>query len=226
MLSKSRIEQSVLLRKIKNNKKYYQFGFSRIIQIILVILFFTLALNMNLQGQNCTGVNPDFIYVANNNGCKGTDTLSFLNRTTGVNANSATYYWKSGNTVFDTTVGLSVPGQLVLSPGTHNLDLIVNNGSCYDTTHKTISIYNAPVIGFTIFEDTICLGSPVNFTNTSTINNSWSYSWNFGDGFSSTRTDTVSHIYKGDGTYTVTLTVTTNYGCSFTSTHKVWVCCR
>jgi gliding motility-associated-like protein len=223
MLSKSRIEQSVLLSKIKNNKKNYQFGFSRIIQIILLIMLLTIAINSKTHGQNCTGVSPDFIYVANNNGCHGTDTLSFQNRTTGANANSATYYWKSGSTVFDTTVGLSAPGQVILNPGTHSLELIVKNGSCYDTTHKTISIYNAPVIGFSIFEDTICLGSPVHFTNNSTKNNNWSYSWSFGDGFSSNKTDTVSHIYKGDGTYTVALTVTTNYGCSFTSTHKVWV---
>jgi PKD repeat protein len=53
--------------------------------------------------------------------------------------------------------------------------------------------------------------SLVSFTNTST--NATTYSWNFGDGFTSTLASP-SHSYASAGTYTVTLTVTNSSGSS------------
>jgi PKD repeat protein len=62
-----------------------------------------------------------------------------------------------------------------------------------------------PVAGFTFVAD----GTTVTFTNTSTLADS--YSWDFGDGATSTETDPI-HTYAGDGSYTVALTATNANG--------------
>jgi len=71
----------------------------------------------------------------------------------------------------------------------------------------------APTAQFTGSPLTVCLGSPVNFTNQSTNGtapiNAWA--WDFGDGNSATTTN-AAHIYTAPGTYTVTLTVTASNG--------------
>ena len=67
-----------------------------------------------------------------------------------------------------------------------------------------------PVAGFTFTID----GLTVTFENTST--NGETYSWDFGDGATSTEENPV-HVYGGNGMYTVTLTATNPNGSSTTS---------
>ena len=52
----------------------------------------------------------------------------------------------------------------------------------------------------------------INFQNLSTGSGILSYNWDFGDGTTSTNKDDV-HVYDKDGTYTVCLTATNEYGC-------------
>ncbi|MCZ2276421.1 MAG: PKD domain-containing protein [Bacteroidia bacterium] len=49
--------------------------------------------------------------------------------------------------------------------------------------------------------------------------NAVSWFWDFGDGFTSTQQHPV-HTYANPGTYTVSLTIITNDGCSYTATHN------
>jgi len=63
----------------------------------------------------------------------------------------------------------------------------------------------------------ICVGEnlqPLNLSNVSVLNNSTliSYLWDFGDGTTSTLMNP-THIYNSVGNYTVSLEVTTNWGC-------------
>jgi PKD repeat protein len=67
-----------------------------------------------------------------------------------------------------------------------------------------------PVAGFTYVAD----GATITFTNTSTLADS--YSWDFGDGTTSTETDPV-HVFPADGSYNVSLTATNDVGESTTS---------
>ncbi len=69
---------------------------------------------------------------------------------------------------------------------------------------------------FTSTATTICTGSNVTFTSTST-NYPTSYSWNFGDGTPNSTQQNPVHQYTTAGTYTATLTVTNQWG-STTST--------
>ncbi|TNF28838.1 MAG: PKD domain-containing protein, partial [Bacteroidetes bacterium] len=68
----------------------------------------------------------------------------------------------------------------------------------------------------------VCFPEPVVFTDQSAVASGTitSYSWDFGDGNSSTQTSP-AHAYQSDGTYTVELTVTTDISC--VETHQVSV---
>jgi len=52
-----------------------------------------------------------------------------------------------------------------------------------------------------------CFGEAVQFTNETTDDPSYSYSWNFGDGSPLLTTRNTSHTYASAGSYTVSLTV-------------------
>jgi len=58
--------------------------------------------------------------------------------------------------------------------------------------------------------------------STSSLGSVQSWAWNFGDGATSTQQNP-SHTYAGNGTYTVTLTVTDISGCTNTYTHAVTI---
>lgn len=70
----------------------------------------------------------------------------------------------------------------------------------------TVDVTNGGVLAeFTVDNQEICAGESVTFTEQSTGNN-LSYSWDFGDGSTSTEQNPV-HLYAGAGTYTVSLTI-------------------
>jgi gliding motility-associated-like protein len=62
---------------------------------------------------------------------------------------------------------------------------------------------------------------PVDFTNTSTLSNT--YVWNFGDGSALVSTANPSYVYTSPGTYTVTLIASNNNGCPDTATSTIIV---
>jgi PKD repeat protein len=89
---------------------------------------------------------------------------------------------------------------------------------CERSIHKTITINPLPVANFTHLQ--ACLPfQPVSFTNTSSVANSstLTYQWNFGDpGSGAQNTSSLqnpSHLYTTAGTYSVNLTVTSSDGC-------------
>jgi len=102
--------------------------------------------------------------------------------------------------------------------GTYTATLKVETSTgCQSTLFsKPIIIRVNPVAIFSLVGN-ICLPSgAATFSNTSTISDGTqsqlSYSWNFGDGNTSTAVNPV-HIYAGTGPFTVTLTATSNNGC-------------
>lgn len=76
-----------------------------------------------------------------------------------------------------------------------------------------LAFSQAPTANFTASPLVVCIGSPINFTNTSTAGGSpiVSRTWDFGDGNSSTALNP-THTYSSPGTYTVTLVVTAQNG--------------
>lgn len=64
---------------------------------------------------------------------------------------------------------------------------------------------------FSIHGDTVCVGVPITFTNTSDMNGTIiSTQWNFGDASPNVLTENATHTYTASGTFTVTYTIGTN----------------
>jgi PKD repeat protein len=92
---------------------------------------------------------------------------------------------------------------------------VTDANGCTTSSGATITLSAAPSAGFTSAAGNNFL---VDFTNTSS--GAVSYSWNFGDGSTSTLTNP-SHTYNSAGTWTATLVVTNADGCTDTITQTV-----
>jgi hypothetical protein len=87
--------------------------------------------------------------------------------------------------------------------GTQVLTYTVGQGNCETSASTTITIFPAPVVGFTVETLEPVVNEPVVFVNTTVPASS--YQWSFGDGTFSAE-ENPSHVYTLPGTYTVTLT--------------------
>ena len=99
--------------------------------------------------------------------------------------------------------------------GTYEVTLVASNAAGSATATVTIVVDDVPTADFSSATN----GLTVDFTNES--DNATSYSWDFGDGNSSTEEDP-SHTYSEDGTYEVVLTATNDCG-STTTTQTVTI---
>lgn len=88
---------------------------------------------------------------------------------------------------------------------------------CRDSAQRTILVYPYPVAYFPLIDDEGCQPQWVQFRDSSITGTPLVYFWSFGDGGSSTLQNPF-HVYENVGTYNVTLTVQTTYGCIDTST--------
>lgn len=134
--------------------------------------------------------------------------VSFTNTT--ASNGSLVYAWNFGNGSSSFSAN---PVVNYTATGVYDVTLIARNSfGCRDTITKVGYIAIEDLIaGFTSDLTSGCVGTPVQFTDTSSSNpNIWR--WNFGDG----TTDTVKnpiHIYSSPGTYTVTLYAANSGSC-------------
>jgi gliding motility-associated-like protein len=154
------------------------------------------------------------------NVCAGSLTL-FNNTTTG--GNSYSWNFGSGSSVLQNP-SFGFPGH-----GTYPVQLIVTSAAgCVDSISQTITVDPIPTASF--ISSQLCSYNFANFTNTSNVvapSNIVINSWNFGDPASQTN-DTSSllnpsHNFSAVGSYTVTLVVTTNSGCTNTISQPISV---
>lgn len=109
--------------------------------------------------------------------------------------------------------------------GTYTVSLIaISETGCRDTMEKILEVYPLPSADFEFIVDGIsseaggtggCYTSAVTFNDLSLIDlpsEIVSWAWNFGDGATSAL-ENPTHLYGEEGTYTVNLTVTSNFGC-------------
>lgn len=104
--------------------------------------------------------------------------------------------------------------------GTYVITQVIHNYTtgCEDSTTQTIHI-SQTVASFTIANDSVCEGSPLVLTSTSTSTHPFgTYSWNMGNG-QSTSGQNPTYIYPNSGTFTITLTATNNVGCADNETY-------
>jgi uncharacterized protein (TIGR02145 family) len=126
--------------------------------------------------------------------------------------NPTSWLWAFGD---GNTSTLQDPSHAYSSAGTYTVVLTVTNnfGSNDETKFNYITVNEAgkaPVAGFIASPRSIIAGQSVQFTDQS-VNIPTSWSWDFGDGGTSTLQNP-PHIYTTAGTYSVVLTVANNFG--------------
>jgi gliding motility-associated-like protein len=113
------------------------------------------------------------------------------------------------------------PSHAFTKAGTYKIKEIVSTSfGCKDSVLDSVTIYPKPKAGFSA--NTACFNDTTHFNDTSKVSmgNIISWQWDFGDG-SVSATRNPFHIYGVSGTYTVTLTITTDKGCGDTIVKKV-----
>ncbi len=90
----------------------------------------------------------------------------------------------------------------------------------YDTV--TVFVNQPPVLVVSPNSAAICPGESLLFVNNGQNDPSWSYFWEFGDGFTSTMMNP-THNYPSHGNYMVSLTVTDDNGCTAQAINAAFV---
>jgi gliding motility-associated-like protein len=137
--------------------------------------------------------------------------VTFRDQTTGGATN---WDWDLGNGQLSTQQN---PVVVYSQPGTYTVKLVVRNATGIAAETKTgfITVYPSPTVSFSADMTTGCVPVKVNFSDLSSIpgGNITSWSWNFGDGTTSTEQNP-THTYASPGFYDVSLQVTSSTGCS------------
>lgn len=131
-----------------------------------------------------------------------------------------TWNWNFGDAATST---LQNPNHIYANTGTFNVSLeVVNANGCADTLIQSVVLHELPNAAFS-YND-VCRYLSGNFTSTSTSNIDpiTGYDWTMHDGVQFS-TANVSYPYNVDGSYPVTLIVTTNFGCSDTVTQNITI---
>ena len=171
-------------------------------------------------------INPKPVvdFVATNTApCPAPVTIPFVNNTTG----ATSYHWEFGDGSFS---GAASPSNTYNANGVYDVLLIATSAfGCVDSLRKPAYIKVYP-LDLAILPDNTggCIPATIHFAPAVTYVNPvsqvtsqypypvTSYTWNFGDGYTSTL-DSPSHIYTAYGTYTVSLVITTSNGCTQTA---------
>lgn len=104
------------------------------------------------------------------------------------------------------------------APGTYTIKSVVysDKNCASDTAYRTVTVYGKPIAKFG-YDRNICVGDSILITDTSSMVSGTVVKWqyDFGDGNTLTRNTNTPfyHAYTTSGTYTVSLTTTSNLGC-------------
>ena len=143
----------------------------------------------------------------------------FTDLSSGGNAPIAQWAWDFGD---GNTSSVQHPQHTFQQPGTYDLSLLVTdqNGCQDDTTNALfVEVFPEPSASFTFTPQHPDLNHPqVQFEDLSMGANTWH--WTFGDGNFSNHQNPI-HTYTAAGTYTVTLTVTNEFGCTASAEYLI-----
>ncbi len=129
--------------------------------------------------------------------------------------NAVSVFWDFGDpTTSNDTSSSFNPSYTYPAPGTYTVTLYALNAQgCGDTAYAKAVIRNAVRPDFDYIK--VCPGEPVQFTSTSVseAGNITRYAWKFGDGDTSDLANPL-HQYTSGGSFTVSLEIFTDQGCS------------
>ncbi len=145
--------------------------------------------------------------------------VSFTANATPGDGTLASYLWDFGDGITQQGSNFNSISHTYTLPQNPPVTLNVTNSyGCYTTITKSnvVEVVKAVQASFTASTNFLCnAGESVTFTNTSTGSGTLTYSWDFGDGKTSTQQSPV-HVYDNKGAFYTTLTVTSSDGCSAT----------
>ncbi len=166
-----------------------------------------------------TGPVADFSYTGK---CED-EAILFANQSSGLITG---FQWDFANSNTSTEEN---PSEMFSDYGNYSVSLsaIATNG-CVTTVKKPVTIYSVPQTNFTIdLPPFACSGSPSQFNDATPPmpdSNITSWTWSFGDQSSGTSSQkNPTYTYAVDGDYSVSLTTTTNYGCSNSTQQTVTI---
>jgi PKD repeat protein len=191
----------------------------------------TIALTASIPGCSTQATNsistivdgPKVDFTSGSTGCVGTS-IKFTNSTTG-SATSYAWDFGDGNTSSQTTTA-SVSNSYA-SAGPYAVKLTVSNAAgCQNFVSKNVSIYSNPQPAFAIEAPPFsCANYPAQFDNNTpppSDSNIVSWAWAFGDTANGSSTQkNPSYTFTAEGSYNVSLTATTNFGCSNTLQNSI-----
>lgn len=123
------------------------------------------------------------------------------------------YLWNFGpNASISTSTDLDVFNVVFDTFGIIPITLTASFNSCSETATSSIFIYREPTIDFRIEPGPRCAPALVEFTDLSTADSPIFYSWDFGDGGTSSLQNP-NHEYQLPGMYSVALGIYTTEGC-------------
>ncbi|OKS89171.1 PKD domain-containing protein [Mucilaginibacter polytrichastri] len=133
------------------------------------------------------------------------------------------WLWDYGDGTTETKTTNTVFTHTYATAGTYNITLQVASGSCLsDVNAQSFTVNPLPIVDFSLPD--VCLSDAfAQFTDLSTITDNtqanFTYLWNFGDAYATAANPNTStdknpkHKYSQAANYTVSLTVTSKYGC-------------
>ena len=141
----------------------------------------------------------------------GNDTIYFNNTSTVSTGTLIGHTWSFGD---GDSSFLENPYHIYDTAGIYNVVLTVTESNgCTNTDSMSITIQPTPLMDFTL--SPVCVGDTMFFNNLSSVPSGTfaGVSWDFGDGNTSNQTNP-GHIFATPGLYKVTLTGTSNLGCT------------
>ncbi len=202
-----RVEAQVdLVKKIFNNNSRVYWGFSA-----------GTGIGNNVQ-KFCTALNPQFSTNVPANAVCFNDPIAFQNESQSF-APISSYYWDFGDGT--TSTAFNPPAHLYAAPGLYTVKLAITgyDGCVSDTSKKIVAIGDYPVAGFDVYDT--CTGKPPRIIDQSTtaIGSVAKWSWVLDGNLSSTsRNPQFNNL--APGIHSLSLTVTSNYGCSSSPIQK------
>jgi len=147
-------------------------------------------------------------------------TVNFKDNSTG---NPTAWSWNLGN---GTISAQQNPTTTFFTAGVYTIILTASNANGTNTVTKTqyITVYDKPVVNFTVTDSSTCVPINISFTDlsNSSIGSITDWRWDFDDGtFSSAQNP--QHAYNTPGNYNITLKVTNTGGCSNTLTKLAYI---
>jgi gliding motility-associated-like protein len=162
------------------------------------------------------------------NVCLG-ESVEFTNTSTFPDDYDPDWSWDFGD---GTTSDEESPTHVYTEPGEYTVTLVgeEEGEACPDTT-VVITVYPIPTAAIEFIVNGVssqdgatggCILNPIQFNDLSTIETGEivAWEWDFGDGSTSTD-ENPEHEYAAEGTYTVLLTVTSEFGCEHTTSIEI-----